>query len=89
VLTRIDSMTHGIRVYHPDAADVEIAGSFNGWTPAPMRRAGRGWWEVEIPVGTGMHFLNVRADNGRWTVPPGLQTAADEFNGSVGVLLIP
>jgi hypothetical protein len=89
VLTRIDSTTHGIRVYHPDAIDVEIAGSFNDWTPAPMRRAGRGWWEVEIPVGTGMHFLNVRADNGRWTVPPGLQTAADEFNGSVGVLLIP
>jgi hypothetical protein len=89
VLTRIDSLTHAIRVYHPDAVDVEIAGSFNEWSPAPMRRAGRGWWEVQIPVGTGMHFLNVRSDGGRWTVPPGLQTAADEFNGTVGVLLIP
>jgi len=36
-----------------------------------------------------LHSLNVRADGGSWMVPPGLESSADEFNGTVGVLLIP
>jgi Glycogen recognition site of AMP-activated protein kinase len=89
VLTRLEGSTHGIRVYHPDAAQVEIAGSFNGWSAAQMRRAGGGWWELLVPLASGIHSLNVRADGGAWTVPPGLQTATDEFSGTVGVIVIP
>lgn len=54
-----------------------------------MRNAGGGWWELIIPLPSGLHSLNVRADGGSWSVPPGLEAVRDEFTGSVGVLLIP
>ncbi len=89
VMTRIRGDNHGIRVYVPNASTVELAGSFNGWTPAAMRHAGGGWWELVIALPSGLHSLNVRADGGSWTVPPGLEAVQDEFTGTVGVLLIP
>jgi hypothetical protein len=89
VLTRVHGDNHGIRVYVPHASTVELAGSFNGWTPAAMRNAGGGWWELVVPLPSGLHSLNVRADGGSWTVPPGLEAVQDEFTGTVGVLLIP
>ncbi|MDZ7632825.1 MAG: glycogen-binding domain-containing protein [Gemmatimonadaceae bacterium] len=88
-LTRVQGDQHGIRVYVPDATTVELAGSFNDWTPTAMRRIGRGWWELVMPLTAGLHSLNVRTDGGTWGVPPGLESVADEFNGTVGVLLIP
>jgi Carbohydrate-binding module 48 (Isoamylase N-terminal domain) len=88
-ISRITGDSHGIRVYMPDAEMVELAGSFNEWNPVAMQRAGRGWWKLVVPLASGLHSLNVRADGGTWTVPPGLEVVADEFNGNVGVLLIP
>jgi hypothetical protein len=89
VVSRLQGDGHGIRVYMPDAATVELAGSFNDWTPAPMRSAGSGWWELMVSLPTGIHTLNIRADGGKWQVPFGLDSTRDEFNGSVGVLNIP
>lgn len=88
-LTRVGGDQHGIRVYLPGAARVEVAGSFTQWTPAAMRSTGGGWWELVLPLTSGLHSLNVRADGGSWMVPPGLESVSDEFNGTVGVLLIP
>jgi Carbohydrate-binding module 48 (Isoamylase N-terminal domain) len=88
-IAHVSGSNHGIRVYLPDAKQVELAGSFNDWTPSTMRRAGGGWWELTVPLASGMHSLNVRADGGKWIVPPGLDVVSDEFNGTVGVLLIP
>jgi hypothetical protein len=47
-LSRLEGTTHGIRVYVPDAAKVEIAGSFNDWTAVSMRRTGGGWWTYHV-----------------------------------------
>ncbi len=88
-LTHVVGDQHGIRVYLPGATTVELAGSFNQWTPAAMRSAGRGWWHLVLPLAAGLHSLNVRADGGSWMVPPGLESSTDDFNGTVGVLLIP
>ena len=88
-LTRVGGGQHGIRVYVPGAAQVEVAGSFTQWTPTAMRSTGGGWWELVLPLASGLHSLNVRADGGSWMVPPGLESVSDEFNGTVGVLLIP
>jgi Carbohydrate-binding module 48 (Isoamylase N-terminal domain) len=89
VVARVSGTSHGVRVYLPDAKQVELAGSFNDWTPATMQRVGGGWWELTVPLASGMHSMNVRADGGKWIVPPGLDVVSDEFNGTVGVLLIP
>lgn len=88
-IQRVTGDTHGIRLYVPDASTVELAGSFTDWQPIPMKSAGRGWWELVTALPSGLHSLNVRADGGAWRVPPGLEAVADEFNGTVGVLLIP
>lgn len=88
-LTRVLSEKYGLRVYVPGAMTVELAGSFNDWTPTAMRSAGGGWWELILPLTSGLHSLNVRSDGGSWVVPPGLESVNDEFNGTVGVLLIP
>ena len=87
-LRRVHGDTHGIRVYAPDARVVELAGSFTEWTPVAMHRSSGGWWELAMPLSAGLHTLNIRADGGVWTVPPGLDSVADEFNGTVGVLLV-
>ncbi len=54
-----------------------------------MRSPGAGWWTLVLPITSGSHSLNVRADGGSWMVAPGLESVSDEFNGTVGVLLIP
>jgi hypothetical protein len=87
-IARVHGDQHGIRVYMPDADQVDLAASFTEWTPTAMRRAGGGWWELVVPLAPGLHSLNVRSDSGKWVVPPGLDVVADEFNGSVGVLVI-
>jgi hypothetical protein len=89
VLYRVAGTDHRIRVYMPEVHAVELAGSFNEWKATAMRATGGGWWELVVPLAPGLYTLNVRADEGRWMVPPGLTTAIDEFSGAVGVLHIP
>lgn len=86
---RLAGHSHGVRVYMPGAATVELAGSFTSWVPVLMRRGAGGWWEFVTTIPSGLHSLNIRTDGGSWRVPPGLDIADDEFNGTVGLLLIP
>jgi hypothetical protein len=77
-----------LRVHAPSAAGVEVAGDFSAWQPIPLSRAGGGWWTVTLPVSRGTHQVNLRVDGGPWRVPPGLGVVADEFGGTVGLLVI-
>lgn len=67
---------------------IEIMGSFTGWEPRVLARHGRDHWEITLPVGTGVHEINIRMDGGKWRPPPGLPTRRDGFNGEVGLLVI-
>lgn len=89
VMTPLRGGARSIRIYRPDAAIVELAASFTQWAPTRMQSLGGGWWELVVALAPGLHSLNIRADGGRWAVPPGLESTDDEFNGMVGVLLIP
>ena len=80
-----DSVT--FRLEAPGARDVELMASFTGWRPVAMRRE-RGRWAVTLPVGRGVHQLNVRVDGGAWSPPPGVTAADDGFGGRVGILVI-
>lgn len=72
------------------ARSVEIMGDFTDWTPVRMDPTqSPGGWTISLPIGSGVHQVNVRLDGGEWTVPAGLTTVKDEFGGSVGILLVP
>ena len=77
-----------LRVRAPAARSVELSGDPTAWTTVPMRAAGNGWWELDLPLGPGVHEIVVRLDGGTWLVPPGLALAQDEFGGRAGRLII-
>ncbi len=73
----------------PFARTVEVTGDFNGWTSTALAEASPGVWELTLDLAPGVHMLNVRVNGEAWTVPPGVHTAADEFNGRVGLIVVP
>ena len=85
----IDSRTRELRVRAPSANTVEVMGDFTSWQPVSLRTAEDGWWTIQLPIGAGIHEMNVRINRGPWAVPEGLQRKSDEFGGSTGVLVIP
>jgi hypothetical protein len=78
-----------IRVQALRAATVELMGDFTRWEPIRLKSAGSGWWTVTLPIESGTHEVNVRANGRAWMVPPGLTSLDDEFGGVVGVLVVP
>ena len=69
---------------------VEISGDFTKWEPVALSqdplRPER--WSVAMPIAPGKYQMNIRINGGPWIVPPGLLPMADEFGGSVGLLVV-
>ena len=40
-------------VYSPDSKSVEVAGEFNNWTPAKMKKGEQGVWSVKLKLAAG------------------------------------
>lgn len=76
-----------VRAEH--ARRVEVMGDFTDWEPVDLAPESAGWWVLALALGSGMYHLNVRYDGGKWEVPRGLPSQADEFEGRVGVLVLP
>jgi hypothetical protein len=74
---------------HVPGESVEIMGDFTDWQPAALSRTGAETWEIQLPVGSGVHRLNVRVDGGRWLVPRGTRLEQTEFGAAAGVVVIP
>jgi len=77
-----------LQVNAPGARLVEINGDFTNWIPVPLIPGTGGRWSVSLPIRSGKYQMNMRVDGGRWMVPPGLLSMADEFGGTVGLLVI-
>lgn len=72
-----------------DARRVEISGDFNAWQPIALHEVQPGRWETSVALTRGTHRINVRVNGDAWTAPPGLPATDDEFNGTVGLLVVP
>lgn len=73
-----------------DAQQVEVAGTFTGWEPVALDRAGTGAWTCNIVLPTGPHRLMLRVDGGPWMPPANLPRLEDEeLGGAVGIVTIP
>jgi hypothetical protein len=45
-------------------------------------------WYVTLAIAPGMHRVAIRIDGDTWTTPPGIPAIADEFQGTVGVIVV-
>jgi hypothetical protein len=70
------------------AKRVEVMGDFTDWQPVPLDSSGEGRWSVTLPVAPGTHRMNLRIDEGPWTVPPDLPALKDEFSGVVALFTV-
>ena len=87
----VDEAAHGartLRVRIPDARTVELSGDFTNWQPIALVRGNADEWETTLPISPGMHRLAIRVNGESWTTPPGLPSVPDEFQGTVGVIVI-
>jgi hypothetical protein len=41
-----------------------------------------------VSMTPGTHQLNIRVDGDAWRAPPGTTTVTDDYNGSVGVIVV-
>jgi 1,4-alpha-glucan branching enzyme len=73
----------------PDAGLVEIAGDFTDWQPVALARGSPGMWEGVLHISRGIHRIAVRVDGGPWTAPAGTRRVVDDYDGEVGILVVP
>jgi len=80
-----------LTLYAPGATAVEISGDFTDWRPVPLSRnpASADAWVASFRMSPGMHRINVRRDGGPWMAPGGTTRSADDYDGEVGVFILP
>ncbi len=67
---------------------VSLAGDFNGWVPAPMRREG-GEWVLDVPLAPGVYHYAFVGPDGTWFVPESVRgRRPDGMGGWVAVLVV-
>ena len=83
----------GVRLtlYAPGATTVEISGDFTDWRPVPLSRnpGNADAWMATFRISPGMHRVNVRRDGGPWMAPSGTTRRADDYDGEVGIFVVP
>ena len=77
-----------VRIRLPQARSVELSGDFTNWAPISLKRGDADQWETTLAISPGMHRLAIRIDGEAWTTPPGIAAVQDEFQGTVGVILV-
>jgi hypothetical protein len=80
-----------LTLFAPGATTVDITGDFTNWQPVPLSRnpgAGDAWGGT-FRIPRGMHRINVRRDGGPWLAPGGTTHSTDDYDGEVGVFVLP
>jgi len=77
-----------VRIRVPDARSVELSADFTSWKPIALERGDADEWEATLPIAPGMHRVAIRVNGDAWTPPPGIAAVPDEFQGTVGVIIV-
>ena len=83
-----ESGMYTVTISVPAARSVEISGDFNAWHPVALRESRPDVWEATIALAPGTYHVNMRVNGATWIAPPGLSETSDDFNGSVGLLVV-
>lgn len=54
-------------VYSPDSKSVEVAGEFNNWIPAKMKKGEQGVWSIKLKLAAGTYQYKFVFD-GSWEI---------------------
>ena len=77
-----------LRVRVPNARTVELSGDFTNWKPIALARGSSDRWEATLLIPPGIHRVAIRVDGDTWAPPPGVSSVPDEFQGTVGVIVV-
>jgi hypothetical protein len=88
VLQPIGHQGYVVSLRVPSARAVEISGDFNGWKALALRQARPDVWETTLTLAPGTYHMNVRVNGDNWTAPPGVPSTNDDFNGTVGLVVV-
>ena len=80
-----------LTVLAPEAREVSVVGSFNGWRPnaTPLNNTGTGEWAVRLMLRSGQYEYRFAVD-GRWSEDPrASQHVANPFGEFNSVLVVP
>lgn len=75
----------------PDAHDVTVSGSFNGWIApgiALRKSVVPGLWVVTLPLPVGEHQYLFRVDGSQWMADPGAHAQVDDGFGRTNSVLV-
>ena len=80
-----------LTVYAPGAGTVEISGDFSDWQPITLTRVlgNNDMWSRRVHMSRGSHRVNVRRDGGAWVAPAGMMRSRDDYDGEVGIFILP
>ena len=77
-----------LRVRVPHARTVELSADFTDWKPIALSRVATDLWEATLAISPGTHHVNIRINGEHWSAPPGVPAVEDEFNGTVGLVVV-
>lgn len=69
------------------ARSVAVAGDFNGWDAASMKRGGDGVWRIRLSLSPGRYQYAFLIDESRWVADPRAATVVDSGYGGADSVL--
>ncbi len=73
----------------PVAREVAIAGSFNDWTPKPMKRDAKGVWKISVSLPPGSHEYKFIVDSKWMEDPKRTEKVPAPFGGFNSICVVP
>ena len=76
-------------LHAPTAGQVQVAGTFNDWTPqaAPMRQGADGTWHTTVLLPRGRHEYMFVIDGNQWVADPTAELSAPDDFGQANAIL--
>ena len=74
-------------IVKPGARTVQVAGDFNGWTPAPLTEVSDGAWAVTLPIEPGRYEYMYVVDGQQWIADPFAAEQNEDGFGSRNAVL--
>ena len=87
--TKSETRLIEFEIFSPASNIVEIAGTFNDWTPSklPLKRDKNGVWKGKINLAPGRHEYKVVFDGSSWELDPKREAIATNL-GANNLLII-